>query len=422
MKSVWRLLSNSSAFVIFFLFVASTYAQNRDTESPISLLPEASSGAPARIDLTNAQEFRSLIVPELYQALRSGTLELYALRKLDDEPSAVIGLSEENALNHNAHALLESGLVDLDFRLYSLKEATMVRQFAGRLVRVNPKALNPQDRTSQSFREIIRFTVPTSIAGFTWLTFRFSGEDPDLLWLFSPANNKGRELTGSNRSDGMLRTSLSPNDIFGWSSKSALVAKESSSEVEAFVIFLDAKSHALQNNGDCRALSRDAGVEGEGESDDAVHWNFGGRRVPRAAGWLPLDVVAVPRRLYRYELESRDPYSLYGRQILYLDAVSGAPVYKFVFDRAGKPWKTIISGLGMFNQANGIIGVYSAFSVVDDFRSSEPAIFDVSRIAFCNRFPPGLTLSDFDPRHFGEWNMPVEAATPTPEATPVAEG
>ena len=376
-------------------------------------IPDAKEGI--IINAKNAFQYRSILVPELLGSLKTGIIEFSALRKLSFTPVGPLSLDQiadptvkpGEFLTQVSSALGGEKVIDIVYDLLTLKESRIVHQFRGSLVRLYPRVINGDDKTGQLFKERIRFLSPTPLRGFSFLTFRFLGGDEDVYWLYSPAIKKSRQLTGSNRSDGILRTQFAPDDIFGWSGKGEAVEGEHASKLTVLAPFLSDEAATPDRVEGCLEMKREISEEG-----DASQWNVSSRRFPQAAPWLPTNAVFVPREVYRIELESKDPYSLYGRQILYVDSVTLLPYYKFVFDRSGHPWKTIMSGyVGRQGASKEDIRLIPAFTTVEDTLRSESFIFDIARYASCGELPSKTKSTEFDPRHMGE------EATPTPTAT-----
>ncbi len=386
-------------------------------------IPDAKEGV--LIKASNAFQYRSIVVPELLESLKTGILEFSALRKLKYVPIGYVapddivdpGSKPAEFLAQVSGALSGEKILDIDFDLLTLKESRIVHQFDGSFVRVFPRVINSEDKTGQLFRERIRVLSPSPLRGFSFLTFRFLGSDEDVYWLYSPAIKKARQLTGSNRSDGILRTHLSPDDIFGWSGKSEGVEGEHASKLTVLAPFLSDEAAAPEKKGACLELMREDSEEGA-----AAQWNVSSRRFPQAAPWLPTNAVFIPREVYRIELESKDPYSLYGRQILYVDATTLVPYYKFVFDRSGHPWKTVMSGyVGRQGGEKEGIRLVPAFTTIEDTLKSESFIFDISRYATCGELPAKVKSTEFDPRHMGAEVTPTPTATPEEEEAEPAE-
>ena len=233
-----------------------------------------------------------------------------------------------------------------------------------------------EQRLPQLFRERLRLIEPGALSGMAWLTFRFLGSEEDLLWTWSKAIQKTRQLTSANRADDLLTTHLTLDDLLGWGGKMEAIQPVflgSVVQVAPFWPFLvplevDEAAGCLRVRPTNEVLQRSDGL-----------WNLHTRRFENAAPWLPTAAVYVPRDLWMIELQPRDPFSAYGRQVVYVDRLSHLPVVKLVYARDGTFAKIVVSVFGL--------------AATSDHRRKLP-------------FP----LAEFEARHLG----PAPAATNTP--------
>ncbi len=295
-----------------------------------------------------------------------------------------------------------------------VKDGKVIRSAAGEIVRVFPGLLESQPKNEQLFREIIEFKSPASIDKYSWLTFRFRGADEDTVWVYSPATQKSRQVTSSNRSDSLLTSPASADDLLGWSGKIGTVSPDNVELVTALVPFASLDIAKLQPNEDgCYAIRPS---EQTLDSRFPSYWNFKNRRFPGDASWAPSASEFVPRRLWKLELAIKDPYSLYGRSILYIDASAQVPIYNVIFDRTGKRFKTIINGYGLAAAPDRSVKIpFLAFAVVLDHQSETALLVDYAHNEFCRNLPTGVTLDRFTP---GKLLHPTKVADFTPSPTP----
>ncbi len=261
----------------------------------------------------------------------------------------------------------------------------------------------------QLFRERLRLVEPAVLVGMEWLTFRFLGDEEDLLWAHSLAINKTRQLTGSNRADPLLTSGLALDDLLGWNGKVELVQPVmlgTINQVAPFWPFLvpmerDAATGCTKVRPTNEVLQRSDGL-----------WNVHTRRFPDGAAWLPTAAVYVPREMYVIELQPRDPYAEYGRQVLYVDRASQLPVYKMVYDRGGNLWKVIVSAWGLATSADHQRKIpFPLLTFIEDVRSQDHTLVEINRFSTCPALPSDRSVSDFESRHLGP--------TPTPTAEPL---
>lgn len=417
--------------------------------------------SPTLINRLNLREYRSLVVSELAPLVSDGLLELRAFKELRypyqldaswnkrpaDGGAAISNDGVVSGIDAGARHfpfavdLLMAELTDVplasrkllwNVSTYAQAYASSRTELVLRTVkssepgpdlriavrRAVPRRIKTDDRTTQLFRERLSFDSPRPIAGWSWLTFRFLGVDEDIVWIYSPAIKKVRQITESNRSDSFIRTAVSANDLFGWSGKNEQVIPQITGELSALVPAgdIDAPAAALRPDG-CLVVSPAgekhvaANVPAPGGSGSAVI-----RPV------MPENLFFIPRALWRVELTQQDPFSLYGRQVLYVDKALNVPAIKIVYDRAGRLWKIVLTSFGV----TGIKGtaerhVVPLASVVFDRILQEVFQVVTSSQILCDKAPDGMTLSEFDPKNLS--GAPAAAAAPaaqTPAAVPAA--
>lgn len=411
-------------------------------------LPSGTSVSPVVINSATVGAWKAVLVPELVPSIRAGELALVARRELgyrwriDDAWEAqsrrngaehVRGLAEGSTLlraevpvnygypfGGEAEVLTGSspgllgarlvwnmhgawwglGSLASEFETTWLKKGRPTRVVRGRFLRVYPGALGA-DKSAQIFREKITFVGPTALAGLTWLTYRFFGMDEDVVWFYSAALDKARQLTGSNRSDALARGALSADDLLVWSGKAELVDALAERSAVALVPF---PGVGLGQIGSGRSAGCVTAAHGEVLEESGTSANVEPAQLFDRATF-------VPRRLWRVELTSNDPYSLYGRQIVYVDKASMLPVYKFVYDRSGYLWKTVIGTFGLASTADRSLKMpFVDSQVVIDHLREETNVVRFSGFEVCRQPTAETVPAAFDPRKL--WPPP----TPTPSA------
>lgn len=380
--------------------------------------PSAPGFATRYISKANADLYRASVIPEMYEWLRSGVLEMDAAAKLAYqwryEPKLAEKLSQmdEHELARTSAVWESLGSLKLNFNLLSANPSSAGDlTLSGELLRAYTHTLEPQNKSIQIFRELLHFSKPSLLGELKMLSYRFSGKEEDKLWIRSPAIKLARELTGSNRSDSLLKTSFSLDDFLVWSGKADSVEARFDKSLSALVPFAGIRPSQLrQNNEGCWVVYGASFVGDPGESRMA--WNFSGSKYPSAAGWLPTQAVFVPRQLARFELTSSDPFALYGRQVLYIDKESALPVYKIVYDRAGRHWKTVIGIYGLATDRAGALAIpFNYLLIAIDVIRDSAHVMEYSDITYCSRFGETIKAEDLDPR-----SLSPEQVSPTPPA------
>lgn len=316
-------------------------------------------------------------------------------KKVQDVPK---GLKADDIFGHkllwNLNSLLwGNGLLDFHFRLLWLKDSRPYRSVRGNFKRVYPKVLDPKFAFPQIFRERILFYYPEALNGLAWLTFRFESNEEDAIWAYSPAIKKVRELTGSNRSDSLVTSSVAADDFLGWSGNVNAVRAKVITRTKLLVPFSSLSPIPLENAGGCLKA---VGADFSGQSNS---WNFENPKFKGGYDWLPAKGAFVPRDLYKIEISPIDPYYLNGREEVYLDAETMLPFYKIVYDRSGRHWKTVVIGWGFGKTKDGLRVVpIPGFQIVLDLVAKQTFVMDLTRFRACREYPSDLSLGDFDPK------------------------
>ncbi len=424
-----------------------------------------SNGAsPLLINAQNLVGAQDLLIPELIAPVRSGDVVLGALASLPFEwrydeafyrPENQLALGQAGELTElsvlkrglafpslkdidkptfseekGAQALLWNinsiwwslGAFKFDFQLLRLGDKGPELKLAGALERLYPKIINQEDKTEQLFRELVRFDSPTALRGLSYLSFRLYTAEEDFLWLYSVAIKATRELTGPNRTDTILRSGVSLDDLLVWSGNPSSVQSKFAGISKKLVPFRILK--VLKSAGADKERCSNIFLSGTATSVQAeANWNFETEQYPQAANWLPTGSTFFPRDVIRLDLVSTNPFSLYGRQVLYVDKESMLPVYKIVFDRSGRHWKSVIGSFALVEE-QGRSMVVPVYEIVVDVIRNQATLLEYTRARICPAYSADLKLQDFDPHHLGPVSAEIatksktKAAQPTPTAEP----
>ena len=406
-------------------------------------LPQTTSASvtPMIVSSSQVSQFKKILLPELYPLVRSGVIELEALSRTRYEwglggkwaadtkefegsgalaagnslsadsrtakgfpfeikdPSAIGAASEQNAYKILWNGAATQWVFPLQRYAASFqwfKQGKFSREIRTDLARLYPARVEGVTSGVQLFRERLSVLSPPAITALGFLTFRFLGPDEDLLWSFSPAINKARQLTGANRADSLLQMPVSLDDLFVWSGKHELVEATVQSASEALIPVAGLELARLAPGGQGCAGQQELGTRSGAEL--AQRWVTEGR-----SAWGVFSSLSyfVPRKVWRIELVSDDPFSLYGRQIVTVDQQSMAPVLKLVFDRSGHPWKLVMGSLG-FAEVKGADrrAVVYPLTLVHDYLKDETVLMKFSGAVFCDKLGGDIPDSIFDAKVF----------------------
>jgi hypothetical protein len=230
-------------------------------------------------------------------------------------------------------------------------------------------------------------------------------EEEDAVWIYSPATKKLRQVFSSNRTDGLAGTLLAADDLLGWSGRSDEVEVKGVTLLTGLVPFPALKALRAASDGPCIAASYQPGVlrlrgaNGAAPPDEGI-FNHESRQYLKGPGWVPTAAVFVPRRLYRLELSSRDPYSAYGEQVLYIDRDLMFPMVKETFDAGGKSLKAVVSLFALAETGQGDTMARHPFPVgafIIDGAAKEAVTVKYGLFNACIEPTDALAVKSFDP-------------------------
>ena len=228
-------------------------------------------------------------------------------------------------------------------------------------------------------RDVLKLFEPAPVFGFAALSERYLGVREDQFWIYSPVIERSRKISSSNRGDELVGELLSYDDILGWSAKIQTITPKVLAEKEVLVAFPSLKMYRLQlepmskfqkfsasggqadianlNSGSNEGIEQVLTAKGQHKKIDtspvSVLWNYETRKFPGAFAWMPTTTFFIPRKVWIVELDCKDPYYPFGRQLLFVDQETFLPVYKIVYDQKGNMVKFIMAGWGLASSETG---------------------------------------------------------------------
>lgn len=338
-------------------------------------------------DRRNIAKVKQLLPTELYQILIDSEDVLIVnstlmMPELKNDPTPF-----EGSLSEKTRTSLPAGLPfgdespsslywNLQSRLWAsaaLKGDFILKSFdsekerylaKGTYERVYPSLLSAPPKLPQIFRERVRFTAPKAVEGYSWVSFRFFGDEEDYLLIASPLIKETRVLAGSNRSDSLIGGLISLDDFFLLGPKPEYVTVSLIEEEIKLLPFVD--SYIVESK-ECESVSLEKEPERIQKTNPLLKW--------------------IPRTTKTVEVTIRDPFHEYGRIMLFVDSKLLVPTMAQVYDRNGNFRKLLILGNQIASTAFPVI-----LNVVtkDIF---EHLIF--SSLSRCKELP----LEIFDPRN-----------------------
>lgn len=287
--------------------------------------------------------------------------------------------------------------------------------------RLHPKLVDPANSSTQVFREKLTVLDPSSISGLSWLTFRFSGADEDLLFHYSPFAKKSIQLSGPNRLDNIAGTSLALDDLLTWSGKPEMLNVSSvDTSRKFFPLNYEKILKITERSGSCATISKD---------QSAVVLNSNHAQAD-LADWAPLNIPFVERETITLNLSTTDFHNPIGKVVMQVDLKTFLPLTKSYYDRSGNLVKFVFSIFSMAEASSRFNFTPLASFIIEkaaltEFNSSDeraarmggknPKTSDTSVVLYrsderCSALPADMSVNDFDLKGFGiKVSVPQEA-------------
>ncbi len=176
---------------------------------------------------------------------------------------------------------------------------------------------------------------PFDIAGSAIMTWRYlDPQKQDNTFAFIPAVRRVRRMSSGNRSDAMFGSDCAVDDAAGFDGKVTSMEWKFLRRQEALIPFPSA-----------RALRLVKGEEGGWHSTEDVEVMVYGHEKEgwQGAKWAPVNWLWVKKPTVVLEVKAKDPYYNYGIQHLWVQTETWGCVYKTIYDKAGKYWKTFFA-------------------------------------------------------------------------------
>jgi hypothetical protein len=235
------------------------------------------------------------------------------------------------------------------------------------------------DSNDIMLKELLQFSNPVAVKNLSEVTWRERDAKEDTVWIYSPVVGRSRRVLQSNRSDPILGSILSYNDLFVFSEKIQSFDAQVVANKSLLALF---PSHLPYQFGDERVRTdlEEGGlgnyseqnptnssespvtqsalvVNGEYLRQDSSRistiWNYETRQYPQAAAWVPTSAFAVPRNVWIIEITPLDPFTANGKILLAVDQESMLPLIKIVYDKRGKHKKIIFAGWNLAKTKDG---------------------------------------------------------------------
>jgi hypothetical protein len=188
---------------------------------------------------------------------------------------------------------------------------------------------------------------PADVNGIVNLNWRFrEGDKQDNAWTYVPALRRIRPINPANRSDGLLGSDISLDDGPYFDGKPEDFTFKVVGEGKILAHF---DSQALEKGSPVRPLKPDERISDLVDGSE-TGWRLESPEVPLSppqtegwarkdgeslVAWAPIQYALVPRPVWIVEATPKNPYYLYGKQVLYLDKDTFRGYWKNKYDWKG---------------------------------------------------------------------------------------
>ena len=423
----------SGFFTLLSIWISPAFCQEKSKKSNLGDIHGT------LVHASNVTRYRSSLVPEIYSLVLAGLVDIDVVEDLDtqqfittvaspQDPRLENWIQDKGTLQGpldcdispvffvNRHAKqhdyrdayrilwnVESNLwskknIGSDFRVIQMPKDGSVREIEGRLDRIYNMCFEEYQKGGQLYRQRLVLNQPKFLANFSWLGFNFYNHNSDILWIHSAVLGQTRRVSSSNRSDPVGNTIFNLEDFLAWSGNLVQQGLSGVEQVYALAPVMKSLAKVKKASGkECLQLNwtkKDRPLAKETMS----RWSSRSLATLGQFAWNPDNLVYQERELWRIKLVSKDPYTLYGQQVLYIDTASLIPVFKIVYDQAGTLWKSLIT-VPLFYSENED-QKYSSFPVLTylyDHKLKTKALVAYYNINFCNNLAKEPGLAYFDP-------------------------
>jgi hypothetical protein len=232
----------------------------------------------------------------------------------------------------------------------------------------NPKSVARPNPDHMEKYTLFVAKSPYDIAGSAVMTWRYlDPQKQDNTFAFVPAIRRVRRMSSANRSDAMFGSDGAVDDAGGYDGKVTAMEWKILRKQEALAPFPSAAPGRLVK-----------GEEGGWLSSEDIEVTVYGYEKEgwQGAQWAPVNWLWVKMPVYVLEMKPKDPYYNYGIQHLWVQTETWGTVYKTIYDKAGKYWKTfIVEGRCFENKDKGFHHVHAGDQLIVDKRSNHATVF-----------------------------------------------
>ncbi|MEW6442312.1 MAG: DUF1329 domain-containing protein [bacterium] len=198
----------------------------------------------------------------------------------------------------------------------------------------NPQSMTRSNPDRVEKYQIFLATSPYDIAGTAVMTWRyFDPRKQDNTFAYVPAIRRVRRMSPGNRSDSLFGSDFAIDDAGVYDGKVGAMEWKFLRAQEALLPFPAADPLPIVENE----------TGGWRSSENVKEMVCGYQREGwQGAPWAPVNWIWVKQPVYVLEMKAKDPYYTYGIQHLWLHTGTYVAVFKTIYDKSGKHWKTVM--------------------------------------------------------------------------------
>jgi hypothetical protein len=204
-------------------------------------------------------------------------------------------------------------------------------------------------------------TTPYDFAGLCQLTWRYLESVDDMGFVYLPIIRRVKRVSSAQRSDPNMGSDSSMDD------QNCFYGTVESMEWD-FVGEQDFLLPIMRDVAEDMQYYKEFPDGSWRAQKDPLALKFGYQEPNwKGAPWAPLNIVWIPRDCWILELNPKDPYYNYGKQLLYIDKRNLSPMFKIIYDRSDQYWKTIMTLYTLYkNKFGKISSTGSMYIAIDD--------------------------------------------------------
>jgi hypothetical protein len=198
---------------------------------------------------------------------------------------------------------------------------------------------------------------PFELRGTITMLYRFNDGREDSSFSYVPMLRRVVRTSAASRSDPFMGSDICNDDAYGFDGNPASMDVKMIGEKRILAPMTAAGKTRAEDmpDGSINHLP--------------VNYNMGFEvKGWKGAPWAPVDIVWALRPTYIIELNPKDPYYNYGKQLLYIDQSMFNCFFKEIYDRAGEYWKMMLVGWSIGASPKGLelLRIDPAVLVIDD--------------------------------------------------------